>query len=91
MHLPVYDTQCGAKLFNQSIVNEIFSAPFSSRWLFDIEIFGRISKNYKHLPIQDIMKEVPLNTWIEKGQSKLSLGYILQIPFELFKIKKNIR
>ena len=36
LKLPVYDTQCGAKIFKASITKEIFIKPFVSRWFFDV-------------------------------------------------------
>lgn len=42
----VYDSQCGAKLFNAKLTSKIFNEPFISKWLFDIEILMRL-KGYK--------------------------------------------
>jgi len=87
LKLAVYDTQCGAKLFNRTIAIEISKEPFLSRWLFDIEIFARIIKKYGRVDAEKQFIEVPLEQWLEKDDSKLSFAYLLKVPFELLKIK----
>ena len=41
LNIPVYDTQCGAKLFRTEHAELIFSEHFISRWFFDVELFAR--------------------------------------------------
>jgi glycosyltransferase involved in cell wall biosynthesis len=41
LKIPVYDTQCGAKLFRTEHAELIFSKPFLSCWFFDVELFAR--------------------------------------------------
>ena len=41
LNIPVYDTQCGAKLFRTEHAELIFSEHFLSRWFFDVELFAR--------------------------------------------------
>ena len=41
LNIPVYDTQCGAKLFRTEHAEIIFSEHFISRWFFDVELFAR--------------------------------------------------
>jgi glycosyltransferase involved in cell wall biosynthesis len=75
---PVYDTQCGAKLFRRSPTLEAaLATPFSSRWSFDVELlarlFGRLSN--QGAPPLDPAKvlEVPLEVWHDIGGSQLRL------------------
>lgn len=87
--LPVYDSQCGAKLFAASVVPGIFEQAFSSPWLFDVEFLLRIRKRYPDY-IQRV-HEVPLNTWIEKGESRIRFSHLLKMPFELLAIYRKYR
>jgi glycosyltransferase involved in cell wall biosynthesis len=78
--LSVYDTQCGAKFFRSSkVLESAFSEMFVSRWAFDVELIGRLLKprdGSSGLSVMDFL-EVPLQTWIHVGGSKLSpLGMI---------------
>lgn len=87
LKLPIYDTQCGAKYFRLQLAQQIFSQPFISRWLFDVEIFARIINLYGYEQAAAVMYEAPLNQWSEIGGSKLSFRHYLIAPYELFRIK----
>lgn len=87
LRLDVYDTQCGAKLFRQEVVTTLFEKPFLSKWLFDVELFARMIRIYQNKTSDHII-EVPLRTWIEKGDSKITFLDTLKIPFELLRIKR---
>jgi glycosyltransferase involved in cell wall biosynthesis len=75
LDLPVYDTQCGAKLFRASgDVLGVFAKPFRSRWVFDVEILER----YQLLAVRDggpprraRIYELVLSVWREVPGSKL--------------------
>ena len=86
--LEVYDTQCGAKFFrtSESSIN-LFKSPFISKWFFDIEIFLRLRKQSDYFEFQKNVKEIPLQEWIEKGNTKLSLSDFILTPFLLIKLK----
>ena len=87
--LKVYDTQCGAKLFTRELAEKIFTDPFISTWLFDVEIFARIIHIAGRERVEDIMIETPLMTWVDKGGSKIELSYAIKVFFDLYRIKKQ--
>ena len=89
LRLPVYDTQCGAKVIKTSIVNNIFEEQFISKWLFDIELFARIIIHFGFTPATVKIIEYPLSSWTEVGNSKLKLKDILRQPYALLKINKH--
>ncbi len=82
--LNAYDTQCGAKVFAANIVQEAFAEPFLSHWLFDIEILLRLRNNYPDY--NSIIYEIPLNVWVEQGNSKIRFSHLLKMPMQLVKI-----
>ena len=89
--LPVYDTQCGAKVFRAPIACELFEAEFSSRWLFDVELLARYLQSYgRELTLSKVI-EAPLNVWIDHPGSKLALRDFLIAPFELWRIRRRYR
>lgn len=85
--MPVYDSQCGAKLFRAALVPELFREPFSSRWLFDVEILLRLRKLYPDY--ENVVCEVPLYVWIEQGDSRIRLSHLLKMPGELLQIYRR--
>jgi len=86
LKIPIYDSQCGAKFFSKRFSQLLFNKPFVSRWMFDIEIFKRISLN--NIKIENCCYELPLSTWIEKGESKIRAIDVLKLPIELLRIAK---
>jgi dolichyl-phosphate beta-glucosyltransferase len=86
LNLPVYDTQCGAKLLRAEVVGTAFDEPFLNPWLFDVEIFFRLTRHVGRERVHQSLVEVPLNTWIEKGDSKIKSSQIFRMPFDLWAI-----
>ena len=86
LRVEVYDTQCGAKLFERQLAEKVFQKPFKSRWLFDIEIFKRIIELYGRKKSTQVIYEYPLRTWIDIKGSKLKLSDFIKAPFELVKV-----
>jgi glycosyltransferase involved in cell wall biosynthesis len=75
--LPVYDTQCGAKLFRVTpATSALFNEPFHSRWFFDVEILARMVVSSRHgsgALAQNIIYEYPLEEWHDVPCSRLRI------------------
>jgi glycosyltransferase involved in cell wall biosynthesis len=91
LRLPVYDTQCGAKLFRVTPkVAEVFSHPFTVRWIFDVEILARIETMAGDQEIgrsaNEIVYECPLEQWREVQGSHLRALDFAWAAWDLFSI-----
>ena len=86
LNIPVYDTQCGAKLFRTKHAELIFPKPFLSRWFFDVELFARSIEHVGRQNTIDGVLESPLSQWHDQGKSKVTWANVLQTPFELLRI-----
>lgn len=85
LQLPIYDTQCGAKLFRNEVLATCFEQDFVSKWLFDVEIFKRLKTEYQS-ETKNMIKEQPLQKWTDVGESKITLWDMTKVPLELLKI-----
>ena len=85
----VYDTQCGCKIIDQKLVNKSFGEVFSSRWLFDVEIFLRLINFYGKDKFIEISKEVPLKSWVDTEDSRVKFIHAPRIILDLLIIKKR--
>ena len=84
--LPVYDTQCGAKLIRvDDALGDALANPFRSRWIFDDELIQRLS-GYATRPLAERLEEYPLRRWTDVDGSKLGAGDMLQAPLELLRL-----
>lgn len=89
--LPVYDTQCGSKLYKSNIVPLLFNKPFITRWLFDVELLARYKKEFgSHNAITDIY-EYPLLEWEDVHGSQVKMKDFFKAPYELLKIIKEYK
>ena len=91
LKLPVYDTQCGAKLFRRGVVPGLFQEPFISPWLFDVELLARLIRQHGRADVPNHVAEVPLRQWIEQSDSRISSGYVFKMWYELYRIHQTYR
>ena len=93
LDLPVYDTQCGAKVFR---VNDrlatVFARPFRSRWIFDVELLAR----YLRLPDEagapprrSRIYELAVPVWHHKRGSKLRVADYFRAIVDLARIWRD--
>lgn len=87
LSIPVYDTQCGAKLFRvNGDTRTLFADPFGSRWIFDVEL---IARHLKVRPNGHGIYELPLDSWKDVGESKVrSLDFVRAIS-EMIRIYRR--
>lgn len=88
--LPIYDTQCGAKLFRVCpLIRSLFQQPFLTRWLFDVEIIARliqVCRRNNLRPPEDLIYEFPLQTWNDVAGSKVKPVDFFKSFFDLARI-----
>lgn len=89
LKLPVYDTQCGAKLFRKEIVEQLFAETFTTRWLFDVELLARYCQFYPRERAIEKIYEYPLFQWEDVAGSRLKKSDFIKAPRELWQIKKR--
>lgn len=93
--LPVYDTQCGAKLFRATpAVAGLFEEPFLTRWLFDLEILARLrQRSARGLEVDPCrtVYEFPLPAWREVPGSKVRPGDFVSGAVALVAIYRRYR
>jgi hypothetical protein len=88
--LRCHDTQCGAKLFRATPeVLAMFSQPFGSRWIFDVELLARLISSRRTTALsscREAIYEFPLEQWEDVGGSKLKRGDFFKAIAELASI-----
>jgi glycosyltransferase involved in cell wall biosynthesis len=89
LRLPIYDTQCGAKIFRVTPqLTAVLSEPFFSRWIFDVEILARFIALNNGSPayLHDAIYELPLARWEDMAGSKVGPGSFLIAIADLWRI-----
>ncbi|MEO5900973.1 MAG: glycosyltransferase [Ilumatobacteraceae bacterium] len=93
LHLTVYDTQCGAKVFRVGpALRDAVAEPFASRWAFDVELLGRLGKGRDDVPPvpASALLEVPVWRWRDVAGSRLDPVTSLRTVAELLTICRRL-
>ena len=80
------DTQCGAKIFHKDVIDVAFSKKFVTQWIFDVEIFKRMTQHFGLKSAKAMLCEQPLKRWIHADGSKLSMKDSVKIVGQLAQI-----
>ena len=90
----IYDTQCGAKLFrNTKTLGRILEEPFHSRWIFDVELLGRLligTSDVPAIPSSRFLEE-PLRTWRDVPGSKIRARHFAVALIDFIRISEDLR
>jgi dolichyl-phosphate beta-glucosyltransferase len=94
LDLPVYDTQCGAKLLRGSReLAGAVSAPFLTSWIFDVELIARLRDASRSSGVEwnEFFYELPLRRWSDVKGSKLRARDLFRVAFDLRRIWRRYR
>lgn len=87
----IYDTQCGAKIFNSNILSDVLCEPFGSKWIFDVELIIRISRSFTLKSERKWLYEVPVKEWRNISGTKRSLSaYVVAISDYLSLVRRYL-
>jgi len=88
LRAPIYDTQCGAKLFRAGpTLDRVTAEAFTSRWIFDVELIGRLLIDGGP---SFALIEVPLATWKDVAGSRVKPTDFMHAAFELVRMERDL-
>ncbi len=92
LRLPIYDTQCGAKLFRLTpTLDAVFASPFVTGWLFDVEILARFMALDHDRSPDRLVYEHPLEEWRDRPGSKVGWRGYLRSLLDLVRLCRTYR
>lgn len=93
LRIPVYDTQCGAKVFRDSpALRQSIAVPFRSSWVFDVELIGRLLRGGPRAPAVPLaaFEEMPLREWRDVSGSRLGVRDMAQALIDLLVVGSRL-
>jgi dolichyl-phosphate beta-glucosyltransferase len=95
LRMPIYDTQCGAKLFRAAATPVgVVDEPFLTRWLFDVEVIARLKRRFLDgfgPSPESLVTEIPLRRWTDVPGSKVRATDFVRAYFGLRRIRRHYR
>jgi dolichyl-phosphate beta-glucosyltransferase len=90
LRLPVYDTQCGAKVFrSKPDIAALFAEPFLSTWVFDVELLARFAATRPAAASH--LYEMPLDTWTDVPGSRVKPWDAARALWDMARIRRRYR
>jgi glycosyltransferase involved in cell wall biosynthesis len=93
LRLPIYDTQCGAKLFRVTpLTRALFAQRFAVGWTFDVELIARMIRIRRQLGQDSVAKliyELPLESWLDVKGSKVKATDFVRALLEMLTIHQR--
>lgn len=90
LRLPIYDTQCGAKVFRVTpALRSALAEPFRSRWIFDVELLARLGAAdvaYDPRRLLRSVYEYPLREWRDVAGSNVRLRDVPVAAMDLLRL-----
>jgi glycosyltransferase involved in cell wall biosynthesis len=92
LRLPIYDTQCGAKIFRVTPqLAQALADPFVSKWVFDVELIARFIRLHHgdSSAVGARIYEFPLHVWRDVAGSKLRSSDFLKAFRDVVRIYRR--
>ncbi len=89
--LPIYDTQCGAKIIERDLAQALFEEPFATAWIFDVELLSRFLRRVGRDQALRLVVEVPLHQWRDVAGSKVKSRDFVRAGLDLARVWRTHR
>lgn len=85
----IYDTQCGAKIFDRDVLFPVVQEPFCSKWIFDVELIIRMMRLPSLKNRDNWLYEVPVKEWKNISGTKRNMAAYIKACFDYIKLMKK--
>lgn len=87
----IADSQCGAKVFKAEIIPILFSDPFQTHWLLDIELMMRYGQHFliKNEYMHEHVLQIPVSKFEDRANSKFNIVELIRTVRELILLSRK--